>query len=218
MCVKDVQGACGDLLVGEEMWFYLVDELTGAPVRLSSENDLYPIRITEPSELVTKLLPVMQVGLHAASLVNGVSGVVRMFGYPFPSVPAELRAGAEHSVEVLKQESSVEKFGAIHDHVAARDEQVESVRGASLRELDKFLKKADPDGTFAGLQKVGDENDGTAIWTALTDPVAVQAALEKRAADRRAERRFQEAYFGGMLRAKFAKKLRGEVQAAPVDH
>ena len=52
------------------------------------------------------------------------------------------------------------------------------------------------------------------MWTALTDPEEVRKALERRAADRRAERRFQEAYFGGMLRAKFAAKLRDEVEAA----
>ena len=169
------------------MWFYLVDELTGEPVR--STDGVYPIRITKPSELVGKLLPVMQVGLHAASLVNGVSGVVRLFGYPFPSVPEKLREGAERSVEVLKQESSVEKFGAIHEHVETQDEQATSVRGASLRELEKFLAKEDPRGTYAGLQKVGDDSDGTAVWTTLTDPEEVQEALKTRAASRRAERR-----------------------------
>jgi hypothetical protein len=210
-CVKDLKKAAGDLLVGEEMWFYLIDELTGEPVR--STDGVYPIRITEPSELVGKLLPVMQVGLHAASLVNGVSGVVRLFGYPFPSVPEKLREGAEHSVEVLKQESSVEKFGAIQEHVETQDEQVASVRGASLRELEKFLAKEDPRGTYAGLQKVGDDSDGTAVWTALTDPEEVRKALERRVTSRRAERRLQEAASLVMLKAKFASKLRDAVQA-----
>ncbi|CAH0367814.1 unnamed protein product [Pelagomonas calceolata] len=210
-CVEDLKKAAGDLLVGEEMWFYLIDELTGEPVR--SAGGVYPIRITEPSELVGKLLPVMQVGLHAATLVNGVSGVVRLFGYPFPSVPEKLREGAERSVEVLKQESSVEKFGAIQEHVETQDEQATSVRGASLRELEKFLAKEDPRGTYAGLQKVGDDSDGTAVWTTLTDPEEVQEALKTRIASRRAERRFQEAASLGMLQAKFAAKLRDAVQA-----
>jgi Leucine-rich repeat (LRR) protein len=210
-CVKDLKEAAGDLLVGNEMWFYLIDELTGEPVR--SADGVYPIRITEPSELVGKLLPVMQVGLHAASLVNGVSGVVRMFGYPFPSVPEKLREGAERSVEVLKQESSVEKFGVIQEHVETQDEQATSVRGASLRELEKFLAKEDPRGSYAGLQKVGDDSDGTAVWTTLTDPEEVQEALKTRAASRRAERRLQEAASLVMLKAKFASKLRDAVEA-----
>ena len=211
-CVKDVGKEFLDKgLVGNEMWFYLIDELTGEPVR--SADGVYPIRITEPSELVGKLLPVMQVGLHAASLVNGVSGVVRLFGYPFPSVPEKLREGAERSVEVLKQESSVENFGAIHKHVETQDEQATSVRGASLRELEKFLAKEDPRGTYAGLQKVGDDSDGTAVWTTLTDPEEVQAALKTRAASRRAERRLQEAASLVMLKAKFASKFRDVVHA-----
>ena len=107
-----VTGACAELVVGEEMWLYLIDELTGKPVVPEGET-IYPIRITKPAEVVSKLLPVMQVGLHAASLVNGVSGVVRLFGYPCPKVPEAWREGAQNSVEVLKQESSVEAFGAV---------------------------------------------------------------------------------------------------------
>ena len=35
----------------------------------------YPIKITEPSEIVPRLLPMMQVGMRAMSLYNGVAGV-----------------------------------------------------------------------------------------------------------------------------------------------
>jgi hypothetical protein len=203
--VQAVKGACNDFVVGNEMWFYLVDELTGEPVRPSSDNDLYPIRITEPSKMVTKLLPAMQVGLHAASLVNGVSGVVRLFGYPFPAVPENIRLGAQNSVELLKQDSSVEAFGAIQEKVEEGDEEVATARGESLQELLGFLEEHDKK-TNAGLRLIGDGEDGTGVWTALTDPVAVKKALEKRAAQRRTERRFHEEYFGGMLRAKMAAR------------
>ena len=107
----------------------------------------------------------------------------------------------------------MESFGAIHEHVETRDEQATSVRGASLRELEKFLAKEDPRGTYAGLQKVGDDTDGTAVWTTLTDPEEVQAALKTRAASRRAERRLQEAASLVMLKAKFASKFRDVVHA-----
>ena len=50
-------------------YFYLVDELTGRPV--ISDSSIYPIEITTPAEWVPKLLPVMQVGLTAASVFNG---------------------------------------------------------------------------------------------------------------------------------------------------
>jgi hypothetical protein len=89
----------GELMTKETMYFYLIDELTGLPVR----GDGYPIVITTPADIVHKLLPMMQVGMRAMSLYNGVVGVARMFGAPAPSVPEEWRKGAQSSVEMLKQ-------------------------------------------------------------------------------------------------------------------
>jgi hypothetical protein len=59
-------------------YFYLVDELTGEPIKGKG----YPIEITKPDEQVSKLFPVMQMGMHAMSAYQGVAGVARMFGYP----------------------------------------------------------------------------------------------------------------------------------------
>ena len=92
----------GELMTKESMYFYLVDELTGLPVR----GNGYPIKITTPAEMVSKLLPMMQVGMHAMSLYNGVAGVAQMVGYPAPKVPEAWRKGAQSSVEMLKQVSS----------------------------------------------------------------------------------------------------------------
>ena len=86
------------------------------------------------------------------SVYNGVAGVARMFGAPVPSVPEEWRAGAQASVELLKQESSVEAFGVVHAEVKAADEKKESVRGASLRELQSFFTTHDQSKGFAGLR------------------------------------------------------------------
>ena len=94
-----IKEVLGELMTKETMYLYLVDELTGLPVR----GDGYPIVITTPAEIVHKLLPVMQVGMRAMSLYNGVGGIARMFGAPVPSVPEEWRKGAQSSVEMLKQ-------------------------------------------------------------------------------------------------------------------
>ena len=208
-----VAGACEELVVGEEMWLYLIDELTGKPVVPEGES-IYPIRITKPAEVVSKLLPVMQVGLHAASLVNGVAGVVRLFGYPCPKVPEAWREGAQNSVEVLKQESSVEAFGAVHEKVQDGGEETETVRGAALRELEAFYAKYDPDREYAGLRRIGDPSDGTAVWTLLTDPEEVKAAIEKRAAQRRAEARRHDERFQELMDNADAGSGAGETGAA----
>ena len=34
-------------------------------------------------------------------------------------------------------------------------------------------------GDFAGLQRIGDPEDGTALWTALTDREEIEKALEE---------------------------------------
>ena len=97
----EVQDAVDKLPTAETMYFYLVDELTGEPVR----GEGYPIEISSKSDLVPKLLPVMQVGVRAMSIYNGVAGVARMFCWPLPSVPEEWCDGAQASVEILKQAS-----------------------------------------------------------------------------------------------------------------
>ena len=107
--IEKIKAGLDDLVTGKTMYLYLVDELTGEPVR--GEN--YPIEIKTPSEIVPKLLPVMQVGLHAMSVYNGAAGIARMFGVPAPKVPKMWSNCARESVEVLKQKSSVEHYDVV---------------------------------------------------------------------------------------------------------
>ena len=193
---ETIKEGLGDLVKGETMYLYLVDELTCEPVRAEG----YPIVITTPSEIVPKLLPVMQVGLRAMSIYNGAGGIARLFGYPVPKVPESWATGARESVELLKQESSVAQFGVVHEEVMDGSEESKSVRGHSLRVFTDFLQENDPglkagkSGDFAGLQRIGDPNDGTALWTTLTDPQEVKSALEARTREREAELRAGNRY------------------------
>ena len=72
-----------------------------------------------------------------------------------------------------------------------------------MRELKAFFAEEDRDGEYAGLRRIGDD-DGTAVWTALTDPDEVKAALEARARERRAETKRGEADYATYLREKAA--------------
>ena len=99
MVLGGIKDALDKHMVDKTMYFYLVDELTGLPVRAEG----YPIVITTPAEIVHKLLPVMQIGIRAMSLYNGVGGIARMFGAPVLTLPASLLKGAQTSVEMLKQ-------------------------------------------------------------------------------------------------------------------
>ena len=79
-----------DLMVAERIYVYLVDELTGEPVRASG----WPIKIEKQSEHVHKLLPAMQIGLRSMSIYNGTSGIAQMSGFPIRKVPELWSKGA----------------------------------------------------------------------------------------------------------------------------
>ena len=194
--LSGITAGLGRLVEAEKLYFYLVDELTGEPVR--DESGVYPIEITKPAEVVPKLLPVMQVGMHAMSLFNGVAALPRMFGAPVPSIPEEWRKAAQTSVEILKQESSVEAFGAVHASAMDAGEKAETMRGAALRDLQRFFETHDKDRRYAGLRRIGD-GDGAALWTALPD-VEVNAALERRCQERRQEERVHDQLMQSALR------------------
>ena len=213
MAFKTIQKTLGDLVTGDTMYLYLIDELTGKPVcgEAAEAEDVeeedekgeddkeegekqeedaakqgYPIEITKPAEIVAQLLPVMQVGMRAMSVYNGVTGVFGMLGLN-AKVPDGVMSKAQRTVELLKQESSVEQFGAINEVVMSDEESPEkkTVRGASLRELQRLLKEHDKEGDFSGLRRVAD-NDGVAVWTRLSD-ANIKLAIEKRTKQRRAE-------------------------------
>ena len=115
------------------------------------------------------------------------------------------------------QESSVEKFGAVHAKVQEGDNEQETTRGASLRELQRFFNEHDKDKGYAGLRRIADE-DGTAVWTLLKE-TEVAAQLERRARERREEERRHEKIFSDQARspseaADAVHTLRAELEAA----
>ena len=115
------------------------------------------------------------------------------------------------------QESSVEKFGAVHAKVQEGDNEQETTRGVSLRELQRFFEEEDSSKGYAGLRRVADE-DGTAVWTLLNE-TEVAAQLERRAVERREEEQRHEKIFSDQARspsgqADVVETLRAELNAA----
>ena len=119
------------------------------------------------------------------------------------------------------QESSVEKFGAVHAKVKeGHNEEELTTRGASLRELGRFFKENDKNKDYAGLHRIIDE-DGTALWTILKG-AEVAAQLEMRQKKRREEKSVSEYYSARRARmlqgptgaeAKAKAELKAEVEA-----
>ena len=106
----------------------------------------------------------------------------------------------------------------MHTKVKEGNEEEETTRGASLRELQRFFKEHDKDEGYAGLRRIADK-DGTAVWTILKETEV--AAAREEAAEARAEamraKAVTEAEAQAMMAAKAkvkAVEARAEVEAA----
>jgi len=107
-------------------------------------------------------------------------------------------------------------FGAVHAKVQEGDNEQETTRGASLRELQRFFEKEDSSKGYAGLRRIADE-DGTAVWTLLKE-TEVAAQLERRAGERREEERRRDDLLSALARtpseaANDVETLRAELAA-----
>ena len=58
------------------MYLYLVDEYSGVPVYDSS--GVFPVKIDVASDLVGKYMPMMRIGLQAASVANGEAALANV--------------------------------------------------------------------------------------------------------------------------------------------
>ena len=81
-----------------------------------------------------------------------------------------------------------------------------TTRGASLRELRRFLKEHDKVEGYAGLRRVGGD-DGAALWTAILKETEVAAQLEKRAEERQSEERRHEMFITAQTRAQTSPEM-----------
>ena len=70
------------------------------------------------------------------------------------------------------------------------EQETETVRGKSLVQLVSLFEEQAKYNSkvkeWAGLRRIGDD-DGTAVWTQLTDPTRVKEEIERRARERREE-------------------------------
>jgi len=164
-----------ELLTEENLYFYLVDEVSMQPV-VCAEGSVYPIEIKKfhQTALLESLLPLMQVSLKAVALVNNAAGLARCLGFPLPCISDAVLEQGENWAESLGQSSSVEDYDVLQGVVESRDgpptkddeaeNAAQAVRGGPLRELRRFLAEQDQENSFANLSRVCTRT-GTACWT-----------------------------------------------------
>jgi hypothetical protein len=164
----------------ESLWLYLVDEATGEVVK-PPDGSNYPIKITTPGKTLPVLLPLAKIGLKAMCITNNVAKLGRAFGYPLPSLGQEYVEMAKSAIGDLSKESSVAEFDVLQNQVTKVTEEKdgqtqeqsnvntekqdpESIRGAALREFQRWLEEQDKQNKFCDLQRVL-TSEGKSCWT-----------------------------------------------------
>lgn len=113
----------------------------------------------------------LQVSFKAAVLLNGLSGLVRLLGFPSPYVPSDMMMKAKTMLGKLDQDSSVAEFAVLQNQVksisdgfSGNIDVAKRVYGSSLRELEQFLKSHDSQNSFCQLNCVA-TSEGYSCWT-----------------------------------------------------
>jgi len=181
----DIKSWFSTKIFEKPVYLYLVDEVTGKPVR--GDGPTYPIRIDSPKDQIRELAPLMYLAISAMSLVNNGACVARMFGIPWPKMP---KAALKKFAKTMRKTNTVEQFDCLQASIGdakqlsttISQDNNKDMRDSTLREFERFLADRDPDKNFAGLRRVMTDG-GAIVWTSETnvDPISLSAQVESAA-------------------------------------
>jgi hypothetical protein len=120
-------------------------------------------------------MPMMRVGLQAMSVANGAAALAKVFCPFVPVAPASFLAKAKGFVDGLDKDSSAADFSSVQDEVDG-ERGGGAKRGGELRDFEDFLAQHDGGRKFAGLMRVCDRADGTAIWVTPDSAESIEAS------------------------------------------
>lgn len=128
------------------------------------ENQELWYLIEKPKEIVGKILPLARAGLQIACILNKVSGIGRLFGFPTPVFPDGVTDQAKEFLNNLEK-SSLNDYQNLEERVAANENidgtsQNTIIEGYCIREFSSFLKKVDPNRSWGNLSsRVNEKGD-----------------------------------------------------------
>jgi len=150
-----------DALGNENYNIYLLCEICYE----KQESNVWPIPVSKTNseihEVVSKILPLAKSCLQVVKLINGVSKIGRLFGYPLPKLPVN-----DKSLDFLEDETSVSEFHILENKLleeSDNEEENSKVEGYSQREFKRFLNKYDKKEEWANLSCIT-LDEGTSIW------------------------------------------------------
>ena len=173
---EQVTGAVDALFAKDTvLYLYLIDQLTGDPVFPRRKDDeTYPLIITQHHHTVMKkVLPIMNVCIKTAQLLNKGANICKMFGLPFAEVTGALEETLTNVAGKLDAESSVAEFDCLQSAMnlsgnSTGEPSSKNIRGAALRQFAEFLEEHDPKHDFCGLRRIAD-GEAFACWTVVDD-------------------------------------------------
>lgn len=157
----------------DEVFFYLIDEYTGQPIIPDDDKTQYPIKITKYDHFMKSISPFLSIGFKFVTAANGLCGLCTLLGYPTISLPLDSMKYVDTFIKNIASGSDVNDFQVLQKCVVESNkylkddnlqEEIKSVRGLALRELERFFIEKDRKGDFCGLQKVI-SSTGQCIWT-----------------------------------------------------
>ena len=132
--------------------------------------DIWPVPINKRKDGIIKvlhsLLPLARTGLAVAKVVNGVTGVARMLGYPVPTLTLPVDT---IDLSIFTKDSSLHDFINLEQSLfdAAKNsgevDNNEQLEGYSQREFKRFLSVVDPKDDWGKLKRILLEK-GCAMW------------------------------------------------------
>ena len=172
----------------EQLYLYLVDEVSLLPVVPPTADDVYPIAIEEPRAVIPRILPLMKLSLQAIAGSRDLGVFGRCFGFPPAAIPpdvsnlleAELHSEVDSSLALpglLQQAGLLREEGPRRRPGRASLSQKVSYKlfgdasehasfpSHPLQALAELLARHDPKSTFAGIRRV-QLPGGSVAWTA----------------------------------------------------
>ncbi len=173
-----IEQLLGTLCEQKTCYLYLVDEYTMEPVIPEEDsNSIYPIEITTASEFAPALTILLETSWKAVMVAKGASGLARCLGLPsIINLPAKIEEKFNQLMESMqsKSYSSVSEYERIDAMVtelklrkrdSATPRTNTHIRGASLREFERFLLAKDTKKEFGGLKRLWFGDDGkVGLW------------------------------------------------------
>lgn len=154
------------LLVSKKLYFYLLDEMTNAPVY----SQHYPCTIECSSATLRILVPSMRVCLKSSCVTNMAYGLATLVGIKKGNIPVKWKKINLYSAGKFDPATITNEFNIFQEvineicHISESDKPEKNIFQQYVEHLSKF----DPNSDYGNLHRIFGPN-GLVVWTTLEE-------------------------------------------------